>query len=154
MIKSKIFFIAISILLSTLNTQAQQFFGKQKEINKILKSIENFSQFYMNADYENLAAAYTLDGKIFPNNTDIIEGREKIKIRWTLPENVKILKHKITPLEINIIKKTAYDYGYYEGTTQRADGSTVSWKGKYVIVWKRVDGEWKIYLDIWNRINE
>ena len=60
--------------------------------------------------------------------------------------------HKITPKEIKVVGNEAYDYGYYEGTTLRANGSESNWKGKYVIIWKKVAGEWKIYLDIWNRI--
>jgi len=81
---------------------------------------------------------------------DIIAGEKNIKKYWTLPEGVKILKHKITPLEIKVIKKYAYDYGYYEGETLTAEGKTVAWKGKYVIVWKKVGKNWKMYLDIWN----
>ena len=42
--------------------------------------------------------------------------------------------------------------GYYEGKTQRKDGSEISWKGKYVIVWKKEKGDWKIHLDAWNRV--
>jgi ketosteroid isomerase-like protein len=41
-----------------------------------------------------------------------------------------------------------------KGKTQQADGSEVSWRGKYVIVWHKRQGEWKIYLDIWNRVKE
>ena len=97
-------------------------------------------------------SCYTVDGKIFPNNLEIIEGREKIKKYWTQPEGVKTIAHKVTPSELKIIGKEAYDYGYYEGTTRLANGDEVSWKGKYVIVWKKVGKDWKIYLDIWNSI--
>lgn len=96
--------------------------------------------------------AYTDDAKIFPNNMDIIEGRDAIITYWTLPEGVETIYHKITPEEIKILGNEAYDYGYYEGKTKRADGSELKWKGKYVIIWKKINEEWKIYLDIWNRI--
>ena len=49
---------------------------------------------------------------------------------------------------------TAYDFGYYYGTTIVEGKEAESWKGKYVIVWKRVDGDWKMYLDIWNRVRD
>ncbi len=140
------------LLFSSFNLFAQNYSGEQKDIDAILKNIENFSQYYMNADYPMLASCYTLDGKIFPNNAQIIEGRDAIEKRWTLPQGVAILKHQVTPIEIKVINEYAYDYGIYEGETLRANGSTISWKGKYVIVWKKIDGEWKIYLDIWNDI--
>ena len=60
--------------------------------------------------------------------------------------------HKITALNIEIIGDTAYDHGYYEGRTLNEDGQETSWRGKYVVVWKKVDDNWKMQLDIWNRI--
>ncbi len=131
---------------------AQQFYGEQAEIDAILSKVRQFSQFVMQSDYDGIAGTYTLDGKIFPNNADIITGFEAIKKRWTLPEGIRISYHKIKPLEIRVLGEFAHDHGYYEGTTIRADGSTSDWKGKYVVVWQKVDGQWLMYLDIWNRI--
>ncbi|MBR9923052.1 MAG: DUF4440 domain-containing protein [Bacteroidetes bacterium] len=144
--------VTLCFLFPANTLSAQQFTGMRDDIDEILEAIEDFSRFYVMADYESLANSYTTDGKIFPNNVDIIEGREAIKKRWELPKGVRVTRHEINPLEINIVEDTAYDYGYYEGTTLNADGSEVSWKGKYVIVWKKTDEGWKIYLDIWNRI--
>lgn len=131
---------------------SQNFIGNKKGINSILNNIEKFSEYVVNSDYEKIASSYTIDGKIFPNNREIIEGRSAIKDYWKLPEGVKTVAHKITPIEIKIKGKQAYDFGVYEGTTRRANGDKVSWKGKYVIIWRKEEREWKMYLDIWNRI--
>ena len=145
---------SLLFLLSAISTigYSQIYNGKQKEIDKILANIEAFSEFYMNGNVKGIVNSYTIDGAIFPNNRDILKGRKEILKYWTIPEGIKILHHKITPEEITVKEKIAYDYGYYEGETQRADGTTVKWKGKYVIVWKKVNKEWKIYLDIWNQL--
>jgi len=97
---------------------------------------------------------YTEDGKIFPNNTSIIEGRAAIKKRWVLPEGYKVRDHQLLPEAINIIGNVAYDYGYYKGQTQNRSGEVSTFKGKYVAIWKKTDGLWKMYLDIWNRVAE
>lgn len=143
-----------SILCIALITFGSSHFIKAQESDEqqIRRLINSFSNAVMTSDYDGIANAYTLDGKIFPPGTDIITGKEDIKKRWTLPEGVQTTYHKITPVEIVILDDTAYDHGYYEGTTNRKDGSEVSWKGKYVIVWKKVDSNWKMYLDIWNPI--
>jgi ketosteroid isomerase-like protein len=143
--------LALAFCLSTA-IQAQTYIGKDKDIQIILKNIKTFSQYYMDGDIKSLTACYTTDGKIFPGGSDIIEGLEAIEQKWALPEGVKILLHKVTPSEIRIVKNYAYDYGYYEGETLKANGEKVSWKGKYVIVWRKVGKEWKIYLDIWNNV--
>lgn len=123
----------------------------QSEEKAIEEAARQFSQFYMDGNIPALAMCYTEDGKIMPPNAGIIEGREAIQKRWTLPEGVKILYHKTISVDLEILGETAYDAGTYEGTTQRADGSESSWDGKYIIIWKKLDGEWKIYWDIWNR---
>lgn len=125
----------------------------KEDILKIAGNIVNFSKHYTSGDYNALASAYSEEGIILPPGADIIKGREAIKNRWILPEGVSVPYHKIAPLEINIVGNHAYDIGYYEGKTIRKDGSEVSWKGKYLIVWKKEDGKWKIYADAWNRIN-
>lgn len=124
------------------------------EKEKILANMRKFSRAYIKADYEAIASAYTKDARIFPADAGIITGREAIKKRWTLPEGITILHHQINPEEIQLIGDYAYDYGYYEGKTRRADGTETAWKGKYVIVWKKEAGDWKMYLDIWNRVKQ
>jgi len=142
------------LLFLNLSLYAQEYAGKGADINIILNNIDEFSNSYINADYETLTAFYSEDAKIFPDGSDIIIGHDAIMDRWKLPKGSKILSHKITPREIKIINDYAYDYGYYEGSSSNKDGETSFWKGKYVIVWKKIDYNWKIYLDIWNRINE
>lgn len=146
--------ILLATILSICIIQgfSQTYIGDEKEIENILANIENFSKYIMASDYRQIGNSYTEDAKIFPNNRDIIVGRKAITDYWRLPEGVQTSYHKVTPGEIKINNDEAYDYGYYEGTTRRANGEEVPWKGKYVIVWKKIDGDWKIYLDIWNRI--
>ncbi len=146
-------FILSSLLFLTQYLCAQVYVGDKTEITQILKNIESFSKHYMDGDIDALANAYSLNGKILPAGTTIIEGREAIKKKWVLPENVKILNHKVSPKEITITGEHAYDIGYYEGSTLQKDGKTVTWKGKYVIVWKKEDNDWKIYIDMWNRVD-
>ena len=140
--------------LATIMGHSQNFIGDEKEISIILENIKSFSESVMESDYEKIVNAYTSDAKIFPSNTKIITGREAIVKYWTLPDGTNITHHKIIPEEIKIIGDEAYDYGYYEGQTRRSDGNESNWKGKYVIVWRRVDNDWKMYLDIWNRVQE
>lgn len=152
MYRLKLIFLLLFLFLFSI-IQAQNYVGKKKDINEILKNIEQFSAFYVAGDIESLVDSYTIDGKIFPGRTKIIEGKEKLLDFWTPRNGNKTIRHKITPAEIKIVKKTAYDFGYYEGTSQNAEGENFEFSGKYVIVWKEIKGEWKIYLDIWNRLD-
>lgn len=149
----KIIISFILFLFSISLVASQTYTGNKDDIAQILKNTEAFSGFIMTANDKMIADSYTVDAKIFVNNKEIMEGTETIRNYWKLPEGLSITYHKVTPSEIKILGDEAYDYGIYEGTTVRASGEEVSWKGKYVIIWKKVDNEWKMYLDIWNSIN-
>ncbi|MBT8185640.1 MAG: DUF4440 domain-containing protein [Eudoraea sp.] len=136
----------------TIDCKRKNSANSTKEKERILATARAFSRAYMDGDYEHIANTYTKDGKIFPNNTPIIEGRAAIKKLWILPEGTKILDHQLQPEEINIIGNVAYDYGYYKGQSQAKSGEISAFKGKYVVIWKKIDGDWKMYLDIWNRV--
>lgn len=127
---------------------------QNSDLDTIKENIAAFSKAYMDGNIDDLVNMYTDDGKIFPNNRKIMEGKTDLLSYWTIPEGVKILNHKVTPTEISIENDTAYDYGYYEGKTLTKDKKEVTWQGKYIIIWKKVNGEWKIFLDIWNNVSE
>lgn len=128
--------------------------NREKDKALVLEAVGGFSKAYMEGDYEALANIYTEDGKIFPGQTPIIEGKEGIMNRFRMPEGSRIVHHQIKPEEIHFFGNYAYDYGYYEGKTELADGEINSWKGKYVVVWKKVEDQWKMYLDIWNQVKQ
>ncbi|WGD34314.1 DUF4440 domain-containing protein [Olleya sp. YS] len=107
---------------------------------------------FINGNITRIVERYTTDAKLFPNDSEIIEGFYDISKHFTMPENVKIVSHKIFPSEIKVVNENAYAYGTYEGTTLTPEGEKISWKGKYVNVWRKENGEWKVYLEIWNSI--
>ncbi|WP_411895938.1 YybH family protein [Winogradskyella sp. A2] len=131
---------------------------RDSEDNNDLSAIKNnitaFSKAYIDGDIGALTSMYTIDGKIFPNNRKILSGQSALSSYWTIPEGAKILHHKVIPKEIHIEDNIAYDYGYYQGKTLTNENKEVAWQGKYVIIWKKVGDDWKIYLDIWNNVAE
>ncbi|MCB0475051.1 MAG: DUF4440 domain-containing protein [Flavobacteriaceae bacterium] len=142
------------LLLFTVSLAAQEFSGKGADIVAIQEQSKAFSMAYVHEDYDSLMAIYSADAKIFPPNSDIITGQDEVRKRWTLPKGTTILTHHIDSKEITAKDDIAYDYGYYKGSSSDKDGTISYWKGTYVIVWEKVNGTWKIYLDSWNRIPE
>ncbi|WP_165395237.1 YybH family protein [Flagellimonas allohymeniacidonis] len=126
--------------------------GQEKDKKAILEAVRKFSEAYMAADFETVAHSYTADAKIFPNGAPIISGREAIKKWWIQGSGSKVLHHEIVPEEIKFFGDYAHDYGYYQGKSQNKEGQISEWKGKYVVIWKKEDGNWRMYLDIWNRV--
>jgi uncharacterized protein (TIGR02246 family) len=147
-----LFFVITLFFTSQLD--AQKVFGSKIDAVAIGKKASLLSYYIMDRNPEKIADIYTHDGKLFPNNTEILSGRTAIIKFWTPNENETITHHKIMPEEIRVLGDEAYDYGYYEGITTFNDGTISTWRGKYVTTWKKIDGDWKLYLDIWNRIKD
>jgi ketosteroid isomerase-like protein len=97
-----------------------------------------------------MADLYTADAVIFPERSEWIAGREAIRRYWTLSPGRRITRHVVTPNRIIVDGEHAYDYGSFEIAGER-DG--IAWgpsRGKYVVVWRRDKGIWRMHLDIWN----
>jgi len=123
-----------------------------QEKQAILNQARAFSQAFMDKNTDKIMDIYTKDASIFPNRRKIMSDREAIRKYWTFNPKVKNLHHKLMPEKIEIVGNTAYDYGYYEGTTEY-NGRQNNFRGKYVVVWKKTKGTWKMHLDIWNSVN-
>lgn len=147
------FVCAILLVFSVTQSIAQNPLGNENEIKRISENIVTFSNYYTSGKYKDLANMYCIDAIILPPGAAIIKGREAIRQRWILPEGVSVPYHKISPSEISVKENWAYDIGYYEGTSIKKNGDKVNFKGKYLIVWKKEDGDWKIYADAWNGID-
>lgn len=116
-----------------------------------LNNIRQFSTWVLEGNARATAIAYTDDASIFPIGQDIITGTDPVQTYWTpKPGNITTF-HKIYPVEITIEGNTAYDYGYYEVSGSNQGVPYEKLRGKYVIVWKKTEEQWNIYLDIWNR---
>ena len=63
---------------------------------------------------------------------------------------MKILNHKITPLEIRVTNDYAHAYGIFISEISNTDGERVLSKGKYVNIWRKEGKNWKVYIEIWN----
>lgn len=126
-----------------------------QELENIHAKVKQFSKHVVAGDFEAVGEMYTEDAKIFPSGLDIVEGREAVTDYWDQPSDYSISYHRVSPEEVKIWGDEAYDYGYYEGKSMDTLGNeSAPWKGKYVIIWKKENDDWKIHLDIWNRIDQ
>lgn len=104
------------------------------------------------ADVESLVALFTEDAMRMPPDEPVVSGSDEIRrdIQTRLQQGS--LEISIPVDETRIIGDHAYSRGTYQIMITLADGSTVEENGSWVNVMKRQEeGDWKIYLNIWNR---
>ena len=97
-------------------------------------------------DLERLASLYTPDAIALPPDGPMVKGREAIKQMWGLAaEQMGLKEVRLQTLDFEQAGDTGYEVG--EATLALASGTAVA---KFVVVWKKVDGQWRLHRDIWN----
>jgi uncharacterized protein (TIGR02246 family) len=97
-------------------------------------------------DTERLAALYTADAIVMPPDAPFVRGREDIKQIWGAAIQQMGLKEiRLNTLDLEVMGDTGYEVG--EAVLTLESGGVTA---KYVVVWKKVDGQWRLHRDIWN----
>jgi ketosteroid isomerase-like protein len=106
-----------------------------------------FSADYAKGDAAAVAAHYTATGQAFPPNGEIARGREAIQKLWKGAMDAGVKGVKLVTLEVEAHGDTAHEVGTY---VLVGDAGKTLDNGKYVVIWKRDGGQWKLHRDIWN----
>ena len=105
------------------------------------------------ADPAALASLYTEDAILAPPNAPRAVGRAAIEAAFAeVFTEVKFGEHDLTIDHLGIPEsgELAYVVGSYSGPLIFADGTTVDDAGKYVAIFKNVNGEWLLAVDTWS----
>jgi uncharacterized protein (TIGR02246 family) len=107
-----------------------------------------WAELFNKGDFEGVAQLYTVDAIAFPPGSAMVRGRAAIGRMWKgMAEQVS--NPKVTTLEVKRLSPSAArEIGTFSLTTKGPSPKEVS--GKYLVVWERVQGEWKLAADIWN----
>ena len=101
-------------------------------------------------DAAGIAVLYTEDAMLLPPNSEMLEGREAVQAFWQGGIDMGI---KEATLETEVVEargNAAYEVGKYTMIIEPPGGPTISDRGKYLVVWKRQEGSWKLHADSWN----
>ena len=135
------------LLCATHSASAQTATTDSAAIHELARE---FSAAYMRGDAAAMTALYTADAVIFPERAEAISGADAIRRYWTLAPGRRITRHVVTPTRIVVDGRHAYDHGVYEIAGENNGRAWGPSHGKYVVVWRREPGGWRMQLDIWN----
>jgi ketosteroid isomerase-like protein len=104
-----------------------------------------FAAAFNERDAGKIAAFYTDDAVVMPPDMPMVKGREAIETYYRRGFAQSSGTVRLAPFESEITGMTAFE----TGTSSMTIGNQAE-TGKYVIVYRRVKGEWKIAYDIFN----
>ena len=94
-----------------------------------------------------IAGLFTDDAIVMPPNGETVTGRPAIEKLFQALVAAGIKDIALTAKELESHGDAATEIGVYsvkDGTGKEID------RGKYMVSWKRVQGQWKLHRDIWN----
>jgi ketosteroid isomerase-like protein len=105
-------------------------------------------EFFNKGDFAGVASLYTTDATAFPPGSAMVQGAAAIGTMWKgMAEQVgdpKLITLDVKPLG----PSAAREIGTFSLRTKGPKPQEVT--GKYVVVWEKIGGDWKLGTDIWN----
>ncbi len=104
-----------------------------------------------NKDSAGIAQLYAEDGAVMPANDKAAVGRQAIGEWWNRSMQMPGYDLTFSTDQLLLSKSgdMALDRGTYRFAATPAQGA-ISDTGKYVVVWRKMGGEWKVAADIFN----
>ena len=113
----------------------------------IAEKVELFMDTFARGDAAGMAALYPEEGQVLPPNGDFVTGHEQVEAFWGAIFDMGIKKAEIEIVEVEAYGDTAVEVSRY---TMLGDAGQMLDKGKYIVVWKQEDDQWKLHRDIFN----
>lgn len=101
-----------------------------------------FEELFNSNQLEALVGLYTIDGQLFPPDKNKYQGREQIQQFWQGARQAGVDHLRLTTGSVieagadRLIETSSYQHALD--------------KGNYQVIWKRVDDQWQLDIDIFN----
>lgn len=142
-------FLALIILIVAAPLSLGQTKGNRTSGGNIRSAIEaankRFVEAFGQGDAARIADMYAEGARVLPPNSPMVQGRQRIHELWQSLINTGA-KLTLSTSDVEAQGNVVYEVGTYEliFPDNKRDA------GKYVVVWRRQKGDWKLAVDIWN----
>jgi ketosteroid isomerase-like protein len=144
----KILFLAV---VATSLFACQQATKPAFDLANAKKEIEaanhEISEALSKGDSVAVASAYSKDGALMVSNSPSIKGQDKLTAFWGGFIRLGIGGITLTTSEVWGDENFITEEGLFE--IKSKDGAQLD-KGKYIVIWKKEDGKWKLHRDLSN----
>jgi uncharacterized protein (TIGR02246 family) len=116
--------------------------------SEIQRVDDQFSAAFNKGDAAGVADKYTDDAVVLPPGQDMVRGKKNILEFWQKTVG-QLSDLKAQTLEVKRVGRTfVREIGSFSFKTRSDPPQEIA--GKYVVLWQKVAGRWKLNTDIWN----
>lgn len=112
---------------------------------------EEWADLIAEKDSAAIGALYAEDAVLMAPGEATVEGAPAIEDRWVRQLTLDGFDFSLTPQQLVVSSSgdLAHDRGSYDFAATLPQGEITD-TGKYVLIWQKIDGEWKVIADIFN----
>jgi ketosteroid isomerase-like protein len=120
------------------------------QTDALLQTDKAFSETSVQQGFADAFSRYAVtDATLLPQASTAVKGKPQItQSLAAIPAGTRI---SWTPQAANVSGNLGYSWGIYTSTGNNASGQTTVAYGKYLSVWKREGGEWKLAVMMTNQ---
>ena len=116
-------------------------------LDEIRSANQNFERNFADGDAAGMASLYTSDGMLLPPGAGTQQGSKAIQDFWQMVMDMGVKRAQLSTVQVEREGETAVEMGQYK--LSGVDSQPLD-EGKYIVVWKKQNGDWKLHKDIWN----
>jgi uncharacterized protein (TIGR02246 family) len=113
----------------------------------IMRANEKWMDFYRRHDAAGIASLYTEDAEVLPPNSDFVRGKPAIAGLFQALFDMGIRMIELHTGEVEQHGDAAFEIST---ATLRGGSGEVLDNAKYIVIWNREGGIWKLHRDIFN----
>ncbi|MEO8755396.1 MAG: SgcJ/EcaC family oxidoreductase [Casimicrobiaceae bacterium] len=140
--------LAEALALGLLATVA--FYGSPAYADAVRDGVEAgnraFIAAFLRGDAQAVANLYTENAQVIAPGAPVARGRTAIAAAWQKAINTGVKDIVLSTADVESAGDLACETGVVRLVAR--DGGVT--EGRYVVVWKRAHGQWKLHRDIWN----
>ncbi len=145
----KLFLICVAILFMASQLYAQGEADMKAKFNELNKK---FSKMMLDNDLEGMLSYYSENPISMPSYQPMLRSldamRESHKQQHEM--GMKITAFEITATDVIVEGNIAVEIGTYTISMEMAEMGAMDDHGKYMNVWEKQGGDWKLRADMWN----
>jgi uncharacterized protein (TIGR02246 family) len=104
-------------------------------------------------DPDRLASLYTSNAMAFPPDGPIVRGQDAIGKLWaSVIKDMGLKEATLKTIDLEVHDDTACEVGQATLRLEPPGAQRASVNVKYIVVWQRLGGQWRLHRDIWNAL--
>jgi len=125
-------------------------YGRPARSDEVREAVETGNRAFIGAflrgDARAVADLYTENAEVIAPGAPVAKGRAAIAAAWQKSIDAGVKDLRLDTAEV----ESAGDLACETGVVRIVGRDGAATEGRYVVVWKRANGRWRLHRDIWN----